>query len=636
MNTGRGTQVEPGTYAPAAWGGVDEQGGEPRLNTMATRFSADGDSWWNGAEWLPAVSENGFWRWDGTGWQPQVSADLDAPRLVDELERLAAGRYIRRGELLVQRLTDWTPPASLGGRAREARQLMDRRDAAERRLQDLDARPRQGIAAWVSRLVARLNGATDERQRLWLDRDDLSETLRPMLLEIGRTAPAPTFRESEEAMEMASRISREASRVSAANAALAAAQAEWQLRVQSRHQHVQETIAQRDQTIAQAEQAVEDARATREQAIVDGWDRLAQVRMPGSGEELSRFGPLQLCETCVVTPSGTGPTAGARAMIGTAQELASDAANVNGLFLVGAPGSAELHEAEARDDPTPFLLVTTDWVSAVVPCYGAEDDARRFAERLAEASAAAEEWRRTRDEEVIASYEAIDAARSDVSSIEAALTHKEQMEADEELLQAIADAREELEREQQRDDNVDRAKEALNSIIEELWTPPPPLEVEAVEFSRDREDGSTDQPSAWESTAWETVEWEAPAAESEAGREREDEPVAKAEAANWAPHSGPEAWEPEGRAAEPEVEVETSAEAPEPDGVPEDRAVEWEEPETAAEPDGVPEQRAAGWEEPQAAAEPEPGAEAEEPEAPEPEQETEPAQSRPRRRNAGG
>ena len=102
MDTGRGTQVDPGTRSgPAAWGGVDDQGGEPRLTRVATRFSADGDSWWNGSEWLPAVSESGFWRWDGTGWQPQVSADLDAARLVDELERLSAGRHIRRGEMLV-------------------------------------------------------------------------------------------------------------------------------------------------------------------------------------------------------------------------------------------------------------------------------------------------------------------------------------------------------------------------------------------------------------------------------------------------------------------------------------------------------------------------------------------------------
>lgn len=616
MDTGRGTQVEPGAYAPAAWGEVDEQGGEPRLNSMATRFSADGDSWWNGTEWLPAVSENGFWRWDGTGWRPQVPSDLDAARLVDELERLAAERHIRRGELLVQRLTNWTPPESLAAKAREARQLMDRRDAAERRLQDLDARPRQGISAWVSRIIARLNGATDERQRLWLDRDDLSETLRPMLLEIGRSAPAPTFRESEEAMETAARVSREASRVSAANAALAAAQAEWQLRVQARHQHVQEAIAQREQAIAQAEQAVEDARATREQAIVDGWDRLAQVRMPGSGEELSRFGPLQLCETCIVTPSGTGPTAGARALIGTAQELAADPANADGLFLVGAPGSAELHEAEARDDPTPFLLVRTDWVSAVVPCYGAEDDAHRFAERLAEAAAAAEEWRRTRDEEVIASYEAIDSARSDVSAIESALTHKEQMEADEELLQAIADAREELEREQERDENVDRAREALNEIIEELWTPPAPLRVEAVEFAWEREDGRTDQPSAWESTAWETVEWEAPAAQAEPAWEPEAgwEPEARPE--TWEPEDRAEAWEVEGPGVEPKGEVETDAAGPYP------------EP---------------GWHEPEAAERAEPEARAGEAEAPEelngseepvePEQ-AEPAQQRSSRRRA--
>jgi hypothetical protein len=33
-------------------------------------FSDDGNWWWDGREWRPAISDDGHWRWNGTRWIP--------------------------------------------------------------------------------------------------------------------------------------------------------------------------------------------------------------------------------------------------------------------------------------------------------------------------------------------------------------------------------------------------------------------------------------------------------------------------------------------------------------------------------------------------------------------------------------
>ena len=50
------------------------------------QLSADGKWWWNGTQWVAAVSEDGKWRWDGTAWQPidtPAAAPASAPAPVD-------------------------------------------------------------------------------------------------------------------------------------------------------------------------------------------------------------------------------------------------------------------------------------------------------------------------------------------------------------------------------------------------------------------------------------------------------------------------------------------------------------------------------------------------------------------------
>jgi hypothetical protein len=42
----------------------------PHPSAPATRYSADGFWWWDGAEWKPAVSPDRLWRWNGQTWVP--------------------------------------------------------------------------------------------------------------------------------------------------------------------------------------------------------------------------------------------------------------------------------------------------------------------------------------------------------------------------------------------------------------------------------------------------------------------------------------------------------------------------------------------------------------------------------------
>jgi hypothetical protein len=36
----------------------------------APQFSSDGAWWWNGQQWIAAVSPDGRYRWNGTAWAP--------------------------------------------------------------------------------------------------------------------------------------------------------------------------------------------------------------------------------------------------------------------------------------------------------------------------------------------------------------------------------------------------------------------------------------------------------------------------------------------------------------------------------------------------------------------------------------
>ncbi len=46
------------------------------------QLSPDGNHYWNGQAWAPAVSEDGQWRWDGKQWLPTAPPVVVARYLV--------------------------------------------------------------------------------------------------------------------------------------------------------------------------------------------------------------------------------------------------------------------------------------------------------------------------------------------------------------------------------------------------------------------------------------------------------------------------------------------------------------------------------------------------------------------------
>lgn len=49
------------------------------MSSVQTGWSADGNWFWDGAQWNDAVSEDGKWRFDGAGWQPFTGQRTSMP-----------------------------------------------------------------------------------------------------------------------------------------------------------------------------------------------------------------------------------------------------------------------------------------------------------------------------------------------------------------------------------------------------------------------------------------------------------------------------------------------------------------------------------------------------------------------------
>jgi hypothetical protein len=461
---------------------TDPQGAPPVAAAPVpahTRFSPDGEWWWNGATWLPAVSHDGLWRWDGASWILQVASGLEPERLVEGLDELAVVRYRRRGLLLARHANDWPVPPDLTQAMAEATEILEQRAATERRMQGLEAPPPpQGRR--MGGLLSRVAGSDDEHRRLRTEVANMNAHLEPRLLRIGRDAPRPTFRESDEVLETAQHLAAAAREVTTAHEAVLAAQAEWQARVAAATADLEQRIAERDARIAEAEVGVREAEARREHRIADAWRRLAEVRMPGKGEHVTSFGPLHLFAARIDMPNAAGPTAGARAVIGSAAELTqAEPRALEDLFLVGDSGAADLHWAETNGDPTPYLLVITESGSALLACGENEGEARRFARQVASAAATADAMRDARRARLTEARAAVQQAEDDHSEIEVAQANRTAAEQDPQLLQAVERARDRLSLERDETADIDQTGASLQEVLDRLTTAPQPLPTTA-------------------------------------------------------------------------------------------------------------------------------------------------------------
>lgn len=444
-----------------------------------TRFSPDGEWWWNGTTWLPAVSHDGLWRWDGVSWILQVASGLEPERLVEGLDELAVVRYRRRGLLLARHANDWPVPPDLTQPMAEATEILEQRAATERRMQGLEGPPPpQGRR--MGGLLSRVAGSDDEHRRLRTEVANMNAHLEPRLLRIGREAPRPTFRESDEVLETAQHLAAAAREVTTAHEAVLAAQAEWQARVAAATADLEQRIAERDARIAEAEVGVREAEARREHRIADAWRRLAEVRMPGKGEHVSSFGPVHLFAARIDMPNAAGPTAGARAVIGSAADLTrAEPGALEDLFLVGDGGAADLHWAETNSDPAPYLLVITESGSALVACGENESEARRFARQVASAAATADAMRDARRARLAETRDTVQQVEDDHSEIEVAQAHRTAAEQDPQLLQAVERARDRLSLERDETAEIDQTGASLQEVLDRLTTAPQPLPTTA-------------------------------------------------------------------------------------------------------------------------------------------------------------
>jgi hypothetical protein len=152
-----------------------------------TCLSEDAQWWWDGEQWLEAVTADGLWQWDGGEWQPTF--DLHGARagdLATTLVLLAEDRYAQAGVVLVEHPRGWHPEGEL-------RDLVHRVSGLRGRL-------------------ARLERSADS-DRVMEEHTLLDTEHRVLLVRIGRLAPRPSLEAADPLLDAARRLDHGAARL---------------------------------------------------------------------------------------------------------------------------------------------------------------------------------------------------------------------------------------------------------------------------------------------------------------------------------------------------------------------------------------------------------------------------------------
>lgn len=431
-------------------------------------LSGDGDWWWNGRRWVPAVSEDLLWRWNGVAWQPTI--DLKSKRASDlaaTLALLAEERYARAGRILLEQDAGWGPEETL-------RQLMDRLRQLRRRV--------GGLPASAADLGGRLRGlftAPADPGRLEEERLTLAAEERALLVRLGRAAPAPTVKEADDALEVARALDERASGLTAALNDLDEAERAHAIAVAEAQAGLVTAEDRRRRTLQEARREIELAAARHAAAVRAAGDRLRSALRPPAGDPVATLGSLRLFSAALETPGGRLPVAGAAAVVGTAGELwAARRELLADLALVGAPGTEAFLNALTERSEEPFLLVSGRGGAAIVECAGDPEAAGRFAARACELGAGAAVAERERDAGVRRAEEALREAvaeRPELSAEDALA----RAEADPELRRSVELARERLDEALADPKGLTRARRRLQELAERAVGPPAPLVAES-------------------------------------------------------------------------------------------------------------------------------------------------------------
>ena len=431
-------------------------------------LSGDGNWWWNGRRWIPAVTEDLLWQWDGAGWRPTIDLESKRPRdLAATLALLAEERHAGAGRILMERSDEWEPEEPLP-------ELMERLAQIGRRLtwiqERLDPRRRD--------LRGRLRGLVSvpaDPQRLEEERLALTTEQRALQVRLGRAAPLPSLKDADDLLVVARTLDARASGLTAALAALDEGERAHAVALGEAQAQLAAAEDGRRRALQEARRAVELAAVRHADRVRGARDRLRSALRPGAGDVLARFGPVELQARVLAAPGVRLPVAGLRAAVGTAEELwAAHRELVADLALSDAAGTEAVLYALTERSGEPFLFLWGRAGAAVVGCAGGVAEARRFAAQACELSTEAARVGPGRDAEARRAEEELRAvaARRPQVRLEDEVAR---VEADPELRRGLEEARERVERALADPPELADTRRRLIEAAREVTTPPPPL-----------------------------------------------------------------------------------------------------------------------------------------------------------------
>ena len=115
------------------------------------------------------------------------------------LRSLGDGLWIRRGEILLERHADWAAPAELEALIRQAEPLKQEIDADDSKLQSIHDHPHGGVGGLLGKVGDWNQGRKSSSERAQLDAE-----LRPVLAQIGRSAPEGSLPDADSLRTQAS------------------------------------------------------------------------------------------------------------------------------------------------------------------------------------------------------------------------------------------------------------------------------------------------------------------------------------------------------------------------------------------------------------------------------------------------
>ncbi len=449
-------------------GQVPEGEGEKEPKAL---LSTDGNWWWDGERWAPALSTDGLWRWDGSVWRPVTDLDTSDPAaLAEGLDRLVDDRFAEAGHLLALRAHEWRP------RDPELAELVARAAPLAARLSALDAQlAGLDIGGGALNLRHLLGGS--EREQLEAEARDVEAELGPLASLIGRMAPQPSLKEADEILVLARRLAERVLELTEAVAEERRLAAEHEAEIAEATSRLEDAREARENALGDLEEQLRMRELERARALEDLERAIGTVRIPLPGAVLARFAGVTVYESRVDTPDGRGPLQGAKAVVGTATELwEAEREVINRLGLLEAAHVPRFHEAlSTGGDQESFLLISTAHVRSLVPVpSGSEEEARSFAEELSKAAREARRHWAAWETQVKAAEAALQAAIADTAAIDEARAALERAGADPELNRRVEEAEAALQRLSRPAAEQEAARERMEAIAERLLQQPPP------------------------------------------------------------------------------------------------------------------------------------------------------------------